>query len=286
MTEAQEQKPLSVIGSLATQHGMEKKHFVEALKATVVPAGINDAQFAAFCMVAKQYNLNPLTKEIYAFPAKGGGIVPIVSIDGWCNIINSNPALDGIQFVDNMVDGKLVSITCRISRKDRAQPIECVEYMEECKGKSEPWQRWPARMLRHKALIQCARYAFSFSGIYDQDEAERMDMVDVTPQVVDPKTGEMVKAAASPFKNAAARKQFCVNVKEAISKADSVEQLKTIIELNEPTLNKMKVSESEHDHLGADDINLANEMALVAIEQAERLNRMADKGNFDGLIND
>lgn len=281
-----EAKPLSVISALAIQHGMEKEHFVAALKATVVPTGISDAQFAAFCMVAKQYNLNPLTKEIYAFPAKGGGIVPIVSIDGWCNIINSNPALDGIQFVDNVVDGKLLSITCRISRKDRSQPIECVEYMEECKGTSEPWRRWPARMLRHKALIQCARYAFSFSGIYDQDEAERMDMVDVTPQVVDPQTGEMVRAGSSPFKNAAARKQFCATVRDAIAKADSLEQLKTIIELNAPTLNKMKLSESEHDHLGADDINLANEMAVVAIEQAERLNYAADRGNFDGGDNE
>ena len=29
-------------------------------------------------------------------------------------------------------------------------------------------------MLRHKAMIQCARLAFSYSGIYDQDEAERI----------------------------------------------------------------------------------------------------------------
>ena len=286
MTEAQEQKPLSVIGALATQHGMEKDHFEAALKATVVPAGINQAQFAAFCMVAKQYNLNPLTKEIYAFPAKGGGIVPIVSIDGWCNIINSNNALNGIDFEDKHEEGKLVSITCIIHRKDREYPVKCTEYMSECDRQTEPWKKWPARMLRHKALIQCARYAFSLSGIYDQDEAERMDMVDITPQVVDPKTGEMVKAGASPFKNAAARKQFCTTVKEAIVKADSIEQLQTIIELNAPTLNKMKVSENEHDHLGADDINLANEMAVVAIEQANRLMRMADAGNFDGVLDD
>jgi hypothetical protein len=29
-------------------------------------------------------------------------------------------------------------------------------------------------MLRHKALIQCARLAFGFVGIFDQDEAERI----------------------------------------------------------------------------------------------------------------
>jgi len=29
-------------------------------------------------------------------------------------------------------------------------------------------------MLRHKALIQCSRIAFGFSGIYDEDEANRI----------------------------------------------------------------------------------------------------------------
>ena len=35
-------------------------------------------------------------------------------------------------------------------------------------------------MLRHKALIQTARYAFGFSGIVDEDEYQRM--VNVTPE--------------------------------------------------------------------------------------------------------
>ncbi|EOJ4766922.1 recombinase RecT, partial [Escherichia coli] len=37
-----------------------------------------------------------------------------------------------------------------------------------------PWQSHPKRMLRHKAMIQCARLAFGFAGIYDNDEAERI----------------------------------------------------------------------------------------------------------------
>jgi hypothetical protein len=39
-------------------------------------------------------------------------------------------------------------------------------------------------MLRHKAAIQAARYAFSFAGIMEPDEAERM--VSVEGVVVDP----------------------------------------------------------------------------------------------------
>ena len=41
-------------------------------------------------------------------------------------------------------------------------------------GTTEPWKRWPRRMLRHKALIQAARIAFGFAGIYDEDEGNRM----------------------------------------------------------------------------------------------------------------
>lgn len=170
----------SIIQDMATRFGMDKRAFEATLKATVVPANVSNEQFVAFLLVAKQYNLNPITKEIYAFPAKGGGIQPIVGIDGWCNIINSNPQLDGIEFEDVMTDGKLTAITCKIYRKDRSKPTEATEYMDECKRSSDPWTKWPARMLRHKALIQCARYAFSFSGIVDPDEAERM--IDVTPE--------------------------------------------------------------------------------------------------------
>lgn len=174
-----EAKELSVITDLATSHGMSREQFEAALRATVVPANMNNAQFAAFCMVAKQYALNPILKEIYAFPSKGGGIIPIVSVDGWCNIINSNPALDGIEFEDHLTDGKLTAITCKISRKDRAHPVECTEYMEECRKETDVWRKWPSRMLRHKVLIQCARYAFGLSGIYDEDEAQRM--VEIPP---------------------------------------------------------------------------------------------------------
>ena len=37
-----------------------------------------------------------------------------------------------------------------------------------------PWDTHPNRMHRHKTLIQCARIAFGFAGIYDEDEAERI----------------------------------------------------------------------------------------------------------------
>lgn len=144
---------------------------------TVMPNGgrqVTNEQFVSFLAVANEYKLNPMTKEIYAFPAKGGGIQPIVSIDGWLKIINSHPTFDGMEFSDTLHEGKLVSITCRMYRVDRNHPTEVTEYMDECRRNTDTWKQWPARMLRHKAAIQAARYAFGFSGIVDPDEAERI----------------------------------------------------------------------------------------------------------------
>ena len=164
---------LPVVAKMAERFEMQPEEFEKTVRATVCPSNITNEQFVAFLMVAKEYNLNPITKQIYAFPSKGA-IVPIVSIDGWLRIINDNPQFDGMEFVDNVTDGKLFSITCRMYRKDRSRPVEVTEYMSECLRGTDTWKQWPARMLRHKATIQSARYAFGMSGIYDEDEAQRI----------------------------------------------------------------------------------------------------------------
>lgn len=183
MTTVEKLPTRSVTSDLAHRFGMEAGPFEATLRATVVPKDCSREQFAAFLLVAREYDLNPITKEIYAFPAKGGGIQPIVSIDGWLKMINSREEMDGMEFVDNLDDaGDLVSVTCRIYRRDRNRPTEVTEYMSECRRDTDTWKRWPARMLRHKATIQAARYAFGFSGIVDPDEAERFREIDVTPR--------------------------------------------------------------------------------------------------------
>lgn len=137
------------------------------LKNTAFKGQVSDAQMTALMLVAQQYGLNPWTREIYAFPDQQNGIVPVVGVDGWARIINENPQFDGMDFQQDED-----SCTCIIYRKDRNHPIKVTEWMSECKRNARPWQSHPKRMLRHKALIQCARLAFGFVGIYDQDEAD------------------------------------------------------------------------------------------------------------------
>lgn len=170
-----EPQPPSLIATMADRYGMAPTIFEKTIRATCLPnPNVSNEQFAAFLMVANEYKLNPVLREIFAFPGKGGGIQPIVSIDGWSRLINERPEMNGMEFKDELgEDGQLIAITCRIYRKDRAHPTEVTEYMSECRRNTDTWRQWPARMLRHKAMIQAARYAFGFSGISDPDEYER-----------------------------------------------------------------------------------------------------------------
>ena len=166
----------SILLAMASKFGMEPEAFEQTVRKTCGCDKATREEFAAFLLVANEYGLNPVTREIYAFPKRGGGIQPIVGVDGWFTMANAHEAYDGITFVDRLDDrGQLVAITAQVHRKDRAHPIEVTEYMVECRRDGDtPWKQWPARMLRHKAAIQAIRYAFGFSGIVDPDEAARM----------------------------------------------------------------------------------------------------------------
>lgn len=185
----------SLVKTMATRYGLEADKFLATLKGTIFPAGKvpTNEQIAAFMIVANEYDLNPFVKEIYAFPTQNGGITPVVPIDGWAATTNKNPMYDGVEFADTLGDaGNLISVTCRIYRKDRSHPTEVTEYMSECKRNTPTWSQWPARMLRHKSFIQCARLAFSLSGIYDPDEADRIATGEDVGATVADKTRERV----------------------------------------------------------------------------------------------
>jgi phage recombination protein Bet len=183
---AAEQKRTSLVEKMATKYGLEPNRMMATLKATAFKGDVTNEQMAALLIVADQHNLNPWLKEIYAFPSRQG-IVPIVGVDGWARIINEHPEFDGMDFEQDEE-----KCTCRIHRKDRAHPVAVTEYLAECRRPTDPWNTHPKRMLRHKAMIQAARIAFSFAGIYDPDEGERVlaaeNAIDVTP-TYEPPTG-------------------------------------------------------------------------------------------------
>ncbi len=157
---------------MAERLNLDPEKMMATLKATAFKGASNE-EMAALVVVSNEYGLNPFLKEIYAFPAKGGGIVPVVGVDGWIKLLNRQPSYDGIEFEHNDSEaGKPISVTAKVYSKTRTRPVVVTEYHDECSRNTDPWNKSPRRMLRHKALIQAARVAFGFSGIYDEDEAQ------------------------------------------------------------------------------------------------------------------
>jgi len=76
----------SLLTTLANRYELEPKKLLETLKATVFENRATEAEMIAFLTVAKNYDLDPFRNEIYAFRKQGGGIQPLVGIDGWLSV--------------------------------------------------------------------------------------------------------------------------------------------------------------------------------------------------------
>lgn len=195
-------KRASLVEKFAAKYSIEPDKLMSILKATafkVKDGEVSNEQMAALLVVADQYGLNPFTKEIFAFPDKKNGIVPVVGVDGWSRIINDHPQCDGFEFRDSeemvtLPDAKPCPkwMEVVVYRKDRAHATVVREYLDEVyrplgkysdgnKMTPGPWQTHTKRFLRHKVLIQGGRIAFGFSGIYDEDEANRIVEREINP---------------------------------------------------------------------------------------------------------
>ncbi len=168
----------SALNFMASKLSVDPAKLLDTLKATVFKNASNE-ELLALVVVANVYDLNPFLKEIYAFPAKGGGIVPIVSVDGWNKMLLRQPDFDGIEFeFDHAEGGELVSCTATIYVKNRSRPVKVMEYLAECKRNTDPWNNMPHRMLRNRTLCQASRVAFGFSGIHDEEEVPALVAAD------------------------------------------------------------------------------------------------------------
>lgn len=194
-------KKPDILGIMAVKYNLDQKMFLETIKATVMKPGKNakvpsNEEVAAFLIVANKYNLDPFTNEIYAFPDKKGGVVPVVGVDGFVTIMNRHLEFDGFELEysedDALIEGAKACpewAEVKIYHKNRQKPTIVREYLDEVyipprgdfKG---PWQSHTKRMLRHKVLIQAIRVAFGITGIYDPDEADRI----LDAQVIEPTT--------------------------------------------------------------------------------------------------
>lgn len=114
---------------------------------------------------ARQYGLDLLKEEVLLTKYDEGWQVSI-SVDGWIKIINRHPAFAGLTFTQSAEEkeGLPMWMECTIHRSDRIIATTIREYLTEVRSDLDIWQRMPRRILRHRALQQCARIAFGISS--------------------------------------------------------------------------------------------------------------------------
>lgn len=156
---------------------MSEESFVDALVQTSLSALITWTQLdlERLLLAAEVNGLSPTGREIFLVPS-GGVLEPatvVVGVDGWSRIINTHKQFAGMRFKESeeLVDGVPSWTECTMYRWDRRVPTSVREYLVEVRGLSAGWITHPRRMLRHKAMVQCARLTFGLIGIYDADEA-------------------------------------------------------------------------------------------------------------------
>ena len=130
-------------------------------------------------IAAERYGLDPLSREIFMMQSNSdptSALLLVIGVDGWTHLINAHEQFEGVEFAESpeLEHGVPAWVECTIYRRDRRVPLKLREYFCEARGEHLSWITHPRRMLRHKALVQCARIAFGLTGVFDADEAQRL----------------------------------------------------------------------------------------------------------------
>ena len=174
---------MSVVDRSVLRSGLTYDSFVRLLIQSALSRLTiwSQADLDRLLLLSERLGLDPLSNEIYAaevMPDSGKKthVVFVVGVDGWSKIINSHPQFDGMKFLESAPGSDELPqyIECTIFRKDRKVATSVREYMYEGHTNQGAWLTHPRRMLRHKAMVQCARICFGLSGIYEPDEAMRI----------------------------------------------------------------------------------------------------------------
>ena len=172
---------LCVFKRSVSRSGMSADSFVQALTQTALASLItwDQVDLETLLLAAERLGLDPLGREVFLVRDEGqyaSHAVVVVGVDGWSRIINTHKEFAGMRFKESqeMTDGVPTWVECSMYRWDRKVPTAVREYLAEVRSDTSAWQTHPRRMLRHKAMVQCARLAFGLVGVYDHDEAERI----------------------------------------------------------------------------------------------------------------
>lgn len=118
----------------------------------------------AFLRAIIEYELNPFNEEIILIEPgqQDQSAWPFITVDGWIKLINKHPQFCGIEFTSPSEIKEMHPewMECSIYRHDRIRAITIREYFTEVVTEQAIWKDRPNRMLRYRAMAQCAKLAF------------------------------------------------------------------------------------------------------------------------------
>lgn len=168
---------------------------IHLVKALIPEASENDLKH--FMYLCKEYNLDPLKKEIYLIRC-GGKYVAITSRDGYLKIANLSPDFDGLESDvvyqgDKLVKrengslgieygdahlifdkSKLSGAFCSVFRKDRSKATTIFVSVKDYYKKNAPiWDQYTNAMILKVAEAMALKRAFAISGLVTKEEIEK-----------------------------------------------------------------------------------------------------------------
>lgn len=182
----------SIVDRMADEFNIDRAQFDAALQRVAGCDGSTRADFVVLLMLANQYKLNPIRREIGLMPTKHGPRV-YVSFDGWITVITSHPDYISHDFIEHWSGGErfkgdLFAVEVKLYSKKREAaklgPYHHIEFMVECRvtSRSGPWDTHPFRMLHERAIAQGARFLWNLY-VPTADEWERQEASQHTVEV-------------------------------------------------------------------------------------------------------
>jgi phage recombination protein Bet len=142
---------------------------------SMLTKNLTNDEFKMFLYIAKQYDLNPIKREIYMIKY-GDSAQTIISRDGYYELLRRKESYNGHEttlhldekFPDNTMN---MWAECKVYLKGIEHPITEVAYFKESVNANNAiWNKMPKTMLRKVAESRAFRKACGAFGTYSEEE--------------------------------------------------------------------------------------------------------------------
>jgi len=157
-------------GIIPTQYNQQQIQLIRDMCAK----DCTDNEFLLLMQLARTYQLDPFTKQIWAVKYGNNPAAIFCGRDGFLAIAHRSGKFDGMES-GTRKDGDDLVGWCRVYRKDMSHPFEVEVYASEYSTGKNLWRDKPRTMIQKVAEAHALRRAFSISGLYSPEEIDTGD---------------------------------------------------------------------------------------------------------------